>query len=126
MTPIAIPLQSCASTLFDFRTDSVYKRPNLNRAARTALPSTNLLGLWSADANHNKNVKYNGLNNDKDVILQAVGAGTPNNTLVGYRKEDLNMDGKVRYSNTDNDRNLVINNLGISTPNAIISQHTPN
>ncbi|GBL34769.1 mucin-22 [Filimonas sp.] len=124
MTPTAIPLQSCASTLFDFRTDSVYKRPNLNRAARTALPSTNLLGLWSADANHNKNVKYNGLSNDKDVILQTV--GMPNNTVVGYRKEDLNMDGNVRYNNTDNDRTVIIDNLGISTPNAIISQHTPN
>ncbi|GBL34777.1 serine-rich adhesin for platelets [Filimonas sp.] len=124
MTPTAIPLQSCASTLFDFRTDSVYKRPNLNRAARTALPSTNLLGLWSADANHNKNVKYNGLSNDKDVILQTV--GMPNNTVVGYRKEDLNMDGNVRYNNTDNDRTVIIDNLGISTPNVIISQHTPN
>ncbi len=72
-------------------------------------------------------MKYNGLSNDKDKILNAVGAGTPNATLSPvYRVEDLNMDGKLRYNNTDNDRALIINNVGVSTPNRILYQHTPN
>jgi hypothetical protein len=83
--------------------------------------------MWSADANNNKNVKYNGLSNDKDVILIAVGIPTPNNAIGPvYRMEDVNMDAKVRYNNTDNDRVIIINNVGTTTPNNILSQHTPN
>jgi hypothetical protein len=80
--------------------------------------------MWSGDANSNKNVKYNGLANDKDPILAALGGPAfSNNTLNAYRKEDVNMDGKVRYNNTDNDRQIIINNIGISTPNKVLHQH---
>ncbi len=83
--------------------------------------------LWSGDAYFNKNVKYNGLSNDRDQVLSAVGgAGSSNNTVYGYRAEDVNMDGKVRYNNTDADRIVIINNIGVNTPNTIITQHMPN
>jgi hypothetical protein len=82
--------------------------------------------MWCGDPNFNKNIKYNGSLNDKDVILIAVGIGTPNNTVYGYRQEDVNMDGKVRYNNTDNDRSIILGIVGVSTPNKVLYQHTPN
>jgi hypothetical protein len=84
--------------------------------------------LWSADANNNKNLKFNGLNNDKETILTAIGGPAfINNTLYSvYRTEDVNLDGKLRYNGTDNDRSVLINNIGVATPNRVIHQHTPN
>jgi sugar lactone lactonase YvrE len=84
--------------------------------------------LWSADANNNKNLKFNGLNNDKETILTAIGGPSfINNTLYSvYRTEDVNLDGKLRYNGTDNDRSVLINNIGVATPNRVIHQHTPN
>lgn len=82
--------------------------------------------LWAGDANNNKNIKFNGLSNDKDMVINAVGAGTPNNILTAYRTEDVNMDGKVKYNNADNDKNFILLQLGVNTPNAVYSQHTVN
>ena len=83
--------------------------------------------LWAADANTNKNVKYNGLSNDKQEVLNAVGVGTPNNVISSaYRPEDLNLDSKIKYNGFDNDRNVIANMVGVSTPNNIVNQHTPN
>jgi hypothetical protein len=87
----------------------------------------NVYTLWGGNANFNKNTKYNGLNNDKEFILGALGGTTSaNNIAYGYRPEDLNMDHKVKYNGTDNDRSVIVGNIGISAPNTIISQHTPN
>jgi len=125
MSAVPLALNGCTSSSIDFTSSSVYTILSISTPPRR--PVNGIFTLWSADANNNKNVKYNGLSNDKDFIQQAIGIGTPNNTLSHvYRPEDLNMDGKVRYNNADNDRILIINNVGVNTPNNIISQHTPN
>jgi len=123
MTASSIYMDDCLNSSFDFTTAAVYSIGGVN-------PPRKLIGavncLWSADCNNNKNVKYNGLANDKDFILAALG-GVANASLNNvYRVEDANMDGKIRYNNTDNDRMIIINNIGVSTPNNIINQHTPN
>jgi hypothetical protein len=128
MTATALPL-NLASTTVDFTTlDPVYVHvaaPPITNAPRKIIGSVAV--LWAGDANSNKNVKYNGLSNDKQEILNAVGVATPNTTVFGYRIEDVNMDGMVRYNNFNNDRNYILSNTtGISTPNAVVSQHTPN
>ncbi|MBK7761850.1 MAG: SprB repeat-containing protein [Bacteroidetes bacterium] len=126
MSLASIYLSPCSSTLLDMTTSSpVATMQGNNSQARKAIGS--IMAMWSADANHNKNVKYNGLNNDKDKIMTAIGGpGNINTTVYGYRMEDGNMDGKVRYNGIDNDRVLIINNVGISTPNNVIFQQTPN
>ncbi|HOZ52888.1 MAG TPA: hypothetical protein PLU17_13575, partial [Chitinophagaceae bacterium] len=125
MSTSSILFNGCSISTVDFTSTSVYTNPLIANTPRKLVGAANV--LWSADANNNKNVKYNGLSNDKDKILNAVGAGTPNATLSPvYRVEDLNMDGKLRYNNTDNDRALIINNVGVNTPNRILYQHTPN
>ena len=96
-----------------------------NPAQRKQIGS--VYALWAGDANNNKNVKYNGLSNDKDALIYVLGISTPNNTVSRvYRMEDVNLDGKIRYNNTDNDRVIILNNVGVSTPNNVYFQHTPN
>ena len=122
----AISFSGCSISSIDFTTsNAVYS------LTTTSLPQRKQIGavytLWSGDANNNKNVKYNGLSNDKEGLIYTIGISTPNNTLSGvYRVEDVNMDGKIRYANTDNDKSVILNNVGVSTPNNLYYQHTPN
>ncbi len=125
MSVSAVNFNGCAATHVDFTLPSIYINPGIITAPRKVFGS--VYALWSADANNNKNVKYNGLSNDKDVILNALGIANLNSSLSPvYRSEDLNMDGKIRYNNADMDRGLIIDNVGPTTPNTIINQHTPN
>jgi len=120
-SPIALSINT---TSIDFTSSSfpVYVKTGVSNTPRKVVGS--ISGLWPGDANANKNVKYNGLMNDKDAILNLVGIATPNNTLYAYRVEDVNLDGKVRYNNADNDKNFIALQFG-ATINSIISQHTP-
>jgi 2',3'-cyclic-nucleotide 2'-phosphodiesterase (5'-nucleotidase family) len=96
----------------------------------TANPPRKISGsaalMIAGDANFNKNVKYNGLSNDKAAVLAVVGVPTPNNVVNGYRPEDVNMDGQVKYNNLNNDRSFIGVQIGVANPNLILSQHTPN
>ncbi len=128
MSSTALQLERCPIGLIDFTSTApniVWSKPGLANGPRKMF---GLVGaLWAADANRNKNAKYNGLSNDKQEVLNAVGVGTPNNILTPvYRSEDLNMDNKVKFNGVDNDRNVIANTVGVGTPNAIINQHTPN
>jgi hypothetical protein len=128
MTAVPVYIDNCTGSLIDFSSQamSVYTNGSISNTPRKALGS-GLMGLWSADANRNKNAKYSGLMNDKDEILNALGgAGNINGTIWGYRSEDVNMDGKVRYNGNDNDRAVLLDNIGVLTPNKVLSQHTPN
>ena len=122
--PITLALNT---TSIDFSSPSfaIYQNPSITVNAPRKIQGTVAM-LWAGDANNNKNVKYNGLSNDKDAIVQAVGSATINSIIYGYRTEDVNMDAKVKYNNVDNDRTFIISQIGISTPNNILSQHTPN
>jgi len=128
MTAAPVYLDNCTTGLIDFSIQAtpVYTNASISNAPRKNLGS-GWMGLWSADANRNKNAKYSGLMNDKDQILTTIGGiSNINGSIGGYRSEDVNMDGKVRYNGTDNDRSVLLDNIGVSTPNKIISQHTPN
>lgn len=126
MTATALSLSPIATSI-DFTTlSTVYTIGSISNSPRKLEGS--VYTLWTGDANTNKNVKYNGLNNDKDIILSSLG-GLPNinSTLFNvYRREDVNLDGKIRYNNTDNDRVLILSTVGTSTPNNVYNQHTPN
>ena len=126
MSANALNLQGCSATSIDLtNANPIYTMPSISTTPRKQVGS--VFTMWSADVNTNKNVKYNGLSNDKDKVLLAVGLGTPNNSVDNvYRMEDANMDGKIRYNNTDNDRMIIISNVGVNSPNNILNQHTPN
>jgi hypothetical protein len=112
----------------DFTTEPLYVKPS--SPALPNAPAKIVSGkqvLWTGDANSNKNIKYNGTANDKQVVLNAVGVATPNN-IVGpaYRLEDVNMDGMTRYNGFNADRLNILNTVGVSTPNNVYYQHTIN
>jgi hypothetical protein len=126
MSASPLTLTQCVNASIDFSTLApVYTISSIANAPRKVIGSSSL--LWTGDVNLNKNVKYNGLSNDKDMINAAVGGlAFINNIVYGYRAEDVNMDGKIKYNNLDNDRAVILNNVGVNTPNTILSQHTPN
>lgn len=121
-TPISI---SAIATVVDFTTTGLYVKPGVT----TNLPAQNMGGkqvLWAGDARSNKNVKYNGLSNDKDAIYLQLG-GNGNLFLVidsVYKAEDTNMDGKISFNGLNNDRILILNQVG-PNPNLIVNTHLP-
>jgi hypothetical protein len=77
--------------------------------------------MYKGDVNGDHLVKYNGSNNDRVAILNAVGVTTPNNILNNvYHPADVNMDGQVKYNGANNDRNAVLSTVGLLTPSNII------
>ncbi len=125
MTATALHLDSVVNGLVDFTSCAVWELPGEINGPRRMYGT--VATLWSSDGNKNKNTKYNGISNDKQEVLNAVGAGTSNNVLAPvYRQEDLNMDAKVKYNNTNNDRNVILGTVGSSTFNNVVNQQTPN
>ncbi|MBL0129111.1 MAG: M36 family metallopeptidase [Flavobacteriales bacterium] len=73
--------------------------------------------LWAGNVLPDAVVRYIGLNNDRDPILQAIGGSIPTaESTVGYHREDVNMDGIIRYIGTNNDRDPILLNVGGSIP----------
>ncbi|HOZ52444.1 MAG TPA: hypothetical protein PLU17_11335, partial [Chitinophagaceae bacterium] len=130
MTATSLALDSLDQVIDFTNSNPVWVKPGLVNTPRKTVGSYSL--LWAGDSRVDKNVKYVGLNNDKEPILYAVGNATINNILYPvYRTEDVNMDARVKYNNSDNDKNFILNQVLISnplipSPNAVISQHTPN
>ncbi|MBL7982014.1 MAG: hypothetical protein JNL52_09415 [Flavobacteriales bacterium] len=81
--------------------------------------------LWPGDANFDGTVRYTGQNNDRDVVLQAVGGITPTNTVTGYFGSDVNMNGVVSYTGANNDRDIILQTIGGVVPTAVRVQQVP-
>ncbi len=82
--------------------------------------------LWPGDANSDAVVKYTGPNNDRDLVLSAIGGAVPTNTVSGqYRLEDINMDGVVKYTGPDNDRDFILQTIGGTVPTAVRLEQVP-
>ena len=82
-------------------------------------------GMWCGDVIGDGDLRYTGVNNDRDPILQLIGSTTPNNTVNGYSRADCNLDGMVRYTGLNNDRDPVLINVGSTTPNNVRVQQVP-
>lgn len=91
--------------------------------------ATNLIGtvraLWAGDVTGNGQVKYTGVNNDRDPILVAIGGTVPTYTITGYRAEDVNLDGVVKYTGSNNDRDPILANIGGVVPTAVRNAQLP-
>jgi hypothetical protein len=65
---------------------------------RVLPPSAGAL-LWCGDVNHDGQLKYTGIDNDRDPILMSIGGTVPTNEITGqYAQSDVNMDGSVKYA----------------------------
>lgn len=85
--------------------------------------ATKALGGWqvlyAGDVNGDDVLRYTGEQNDRDLILQAIGGQVPTATAQGYRVEDVTLDGVVAYTGPANDRDLILQNIGGVVPTAI-------
>ncbi len=81
--------------------------------------------LWAGDVSFDGEMKYTGPDNDRDLILQAVGGLVPTNTITGYHSGDVNMDGTVRYTGAGNDRDPILQNLGGLVPTNVRMEQVP-
>ncbi|HMQ77313.1 MAG TPA: hypothetical protein PKE21_16010 [Flavobacteriales bacterium] len=81
--------------------------------------------LWTGNARRDNVVKYTGSNNDRDVILTAIGGTVPTATAAGYRIEDVNLDGTTKYAGGANDRDLILQVIGGTVPTATKLEQLP-
>ncbi|MFN8352039.1 MAG: hypothetical protein U0U25_11290 [Flavobacteriales bacterium] len=82
--------------------------------------------LWAGDATGDGTLKYTGANNDRDLILVAIGGSTPNAVLTNvYDRRDTNLDGVIKYTGSGNDRDIILTNVGSTTPNTTRTQQLP-
>jgi hypothetical protein len=82
--------------------------------------------MWAGDVNFDGQIKYLGSDNDRDVILLAIGGLQPTNMVSGqYRQEDLNMNTQVKYTGTLNDRDIILVNIGGVVPTVIRNAQLP-
>ncbi len=91
-------------------------------------PLTNMAGtmcMWTGNAVLDDELKYTGINNDRDVILTKIGGIVPTATVAGYESEDVTLDGIVKYTGLDNDRDPILVNIGGVVPTAIRTEQLP-
>ena len=81
--------------------------------------------LWAGNCVTDGILKYSGLNNDRDAILQRIGGSVPTNFVNGYFIEDANMDGVVKYAGAANDRDIILTNIGGVVPTATRLEQLP-
>ena len=81
--------------------------------------------LWSGNSLADTQVKYTGLDNDRDVILNALGGIVPTGTISGYHPGDINLDGVVKYTGLNNDRDLILQSVGGIVPTAVRLEQLP-
>jgi hypothetical protein len=123
-SPIAL---SPTPTTVDFRSPStaLFLRPSPNNDLPVKSIGTQRL-LWSGNVRVDDRVKYAGSNNDRDMVLTAIGGIVPTATVIGqYRMEDANMDGVVKYTGLGNDRDVILQTIGGSVPTAVRIQQVP-
>ncbi|HUC81245.1 MAG TPA: hypothetical protein VMR70_10035 [Flavisolibacter sp.] len=94
-------------------------------AAHPNLGNVNL--LWAGNANANANVRYTGLNNDKDYILLTVLDNNASSVLTNvYNSADINLNKVVRYNGLNNDKDFLYINILESNTVTVRSQALPN
>jgi hypothetical protein len=81
--------------------------------------------LWAGNAQPDDKVAYTGQDNDRDVLLLAIGGTVPTNTVSGYLLEDVNLDGVVRYTGEDNDRDVILLTVGGVVPTNVRVEQVP-
>ncbi|HQV76633.1 MAG TPA: hypothetical protein PLE78_14165 [Flavobacteriales bacterium] len=108
---------STTPTVFDTRSLGTALFANTGAEAG---PATKTVGstrtLWAGNAwrifQTGRHVQYTGNDNDRDMILQAIGGFIATNTITAYHRADINMDGIVKYTGLNNDRDIVLQTIG--------------
>lgn len=119
MTGVPRPLGSTPSSVF-------FQEPGFVAWGTDAQRSRNGVQLlWSGNSFSDTKVKYTGLENDRDIILNALGGVVPTGTIAGYHSGDINLDGVVKYTGLNNDRDLILQTVGGVVPTAVRIEQIP-
>ncbi|MES2776501.1 MAG: hypothetical protein V4722_20150 [Bacteroidota bacterium] len=98
---------SASTPLLDFSTTGA---ANILGAANSNYANVGGFNMmWAGNANFSANVRYSGINNDKDHLLGTVLSG--NQALILnpiYSSGDMNMNKTVRYSGISNDKDFLL------------------
>jgi len=81
--------------------------------------------LWTGNSVADAELKYTGIDNDRDPILSRIGGTVPTAVIQGYFPEDINLDGRVAYTGIGNDRDRILANIGGVVPTAIRIEQLP-
>jgi hypothetical protein len=81
--------------------------------------------MVGGDVNNDQLVSYIGTDNDRDVILTAIGGNDPTLIVQGYLPEDCNLDGNVKYLGLENDRDFILLNIGGNAVTNVVSGGLP-
>lgn len=81
--------------------------------------------LWLGNVIDDDEVKYVGMDNDRDAILVEIGGVVPTNTVSGYLNSDLNLDGMTKYSGQNNDRDIILQTIGGIIPTVTRMEQLP-
>ncbi len=83
--------------------------------------------MYGGNANINGNVRFTGLQNDKDFILSNSLGNTSTQILSNvYHQSDLNMNKVVRFAGLANDKDFLLLNILNNSTIAVKSQSIPN
>ena len=88
-------------------------------------PGTLKKALWPGNPLADNVIRYTGGNNDRDMILTAIGGMVPTNAITGYRIEDVNMDAWVIYTGAGNDRDFILQSTGGTLPTNTRAEQLP-
>ena len=81
--------------------------------------------LWAGNAVFDNELRYTGMANDRDAMLQRIGGVVPTATVGGYWVEDVTLDGLVRYTGAGNDRDRLLLGIGGAVPTAVRVEQLP-
>lgn len=84
-----------------------------------------IMALWPGNVNDDGQVKYTGANNDRDVLMLAIGGVIPTNTVAGYNNGDVNMNGEVSYTGPNNDRDRLLLTVGSTQATQVRVEQMP-
>lgn len=119
MTNAAVSLTASATTL-DFRSLTATYGVGAQNSVN------GILALWPGDANFDGTAMYTGTNNDRDLLLSAIGGSVPTNFVSNtYSPLDINLDGSIRYTGTNNDRDIILQTIGGVIPTTTRVQQVP-
>ena len=111
---------SCDSTFIDF-TDPQF----VTFGSRAQNLESDAMTMWWGDVVNDGEIRYAGVNNDRDPILVRIGGIVPTEVVPGYFSEDVNLDGVAKYAGIANDRDLILTVIGGSIPTASKYQQLP-
>ncbi|WP_298421793.1 hypothetical protein [uncultured Kordia sp.] len=127
MSATAITLRQVVTTI-NF-TDANNQITFGSNAQTTFGMPTDIVAMWSGNANEDSIVQYSGTNPDTPDILSTVlnDAGNflnfPTYVVTGYNANDINMDGNTQYSGTEPDVPFILQNI-LTHPNNFLGFST--